>query len=582
MKKRLISLIVVAVFCALLMPNLSACSIGVEDLAGYVASIENASAVGIGKMSVTKSSVKARASAQAGVMAVPVTLDNVSAEQTKDYLLTATETEDGYEYEKLSFTKIENSLFGEVKGEKEYVSADGTLSFFANKGFKYTVLVDGEEVFSEIEDNFAEDENKKQGVITLSGLEEGKTYVVRHRGKGKEKVLTQDEMKAHISRVYVSGNFTFVVFVGKDGVDTKFYSGNDVRFFESKNQNFGGRYNLEENHCRSFIIDNESGHVYSLDDTYIDSTYDGMVKAEYSEGNRLLYDLSVNEKDELVFTPIITNKNIWVNSFFSDKYGRKYICADFGQNGEYYDEQTNSIFYTSGVYGENKYYKNSNGEAVKVENSTIDIMVNNEWGTRSEEHQIEKFFVIEKDNSKRELTDNDNFYFIKFNDTVPWVCASVENGWVKRADSFSSKAIIDFYNYILEEKRYYAYNDAGLYHSVRYSINKYDTTDYNSTLFDDGILFTMREGNFSYCKDIWNCLKNKTEITYITILSNCEEVSTDEDKNSKRVFAKVGLNGEVYYTVKEAIVGGERTYEAVEAGSYEGNATSFTLQPLNR
>ena len=582
MKKRLISLIVVAVFCTLLMPNLSACSIGVEDLAGYVASIGNASAVGIGKMSVTKNSVKARANTQAGVMAVPVAFDNVSAEQTKDYLLTATETEDGYEYEKLSFTKIENSLFGEVKGEKEYVSADGTLSFFANKGFKYTVLVDGEEVFSEIEDNFAEDENKKQGVITLNGLEEGKTYVVRHRGKGKEKVLTQDEMKAHISRVYVSGNFTFVVFVGKNGIDNSGRGFNGVINYKQNNRNFGGRYNLEENHCRSFIIDNESGHVYSLDDTYIDRTYDGMVIGEDSEGNRLLYDLSVNDNDELVFTPIITNKNIWVYSFFRDKYGRKYICANFGQDDEYYDEQTNSIIYNLDDRKRGKYYKNSNGEAVKVENSTIEITVNNEWGTRSEEHQIEKFFVIKKDNSKRELTGSDNFYLIVFehDSELPWVCASVENGWVKRFGEFNGYAV-EYYNYISEEKEYYAFGSSP-HDYVRYSINQYDTTDYNSTLFDDGILFTMREGNFSYCKDIWNCLKNKTEITYITILSNCEEVSTDEDKNPKRIFAKVGLNGEVYYTVKETIVGGERTYEAVEAGSYEGNATSFTLQPLNR
>ncbi len=578
MKKRLISLIVVAVFCALLMPNLSACSIGVEDLAGYVASIENASAVGIGKMSVTKSSVKAHTNAQAGVMAVPVTLDNASAEQTKDYLLTATETEDGYEYEKLSFTKIENSLFGEVKGEKEYVSADGTLSFFANKGFKYTVLVDGEEVFSEIEDNSAEDENKKQGVITLSGLEEGKTYVVRHRGKGKEKVLTQDEMKAHISRVYVSGNFTFVVFVGKNGVDDNGIGFNGVISYKHNNANFGGRYALEENHCRSFIIDNESGHVYSLDDTYIDSTYDGMVKAEDSECNRLLYDLSVNENDELVFTPIIKNKNIWVSTFFKDKYGTKYICADFGQDDEYYDEQTNSIIYASNGSKRGKYCKNSNAEAVMVENSTIEITVNNEWGTRSEERQIEKFFIIEKNNIKRELTDNDNFYLIKFNDTVPWVYSAVKNGWVKRFGEFNSYAL-DYYNYISEEKEYYAYVENRNY--IRYGINQYDTTEYNSALFDDGILFFMRDGNFSYCKDMWNCLRNQIEIKYITILSNCGEVSID-DKNPKRVFAKVGLDGEVYYTVKETIVGGKRMYEAVEAGSYEGNATSFTLQPLNR
>ena len=149
---------------------------------------------------------------------------------------------------------------------------------------------------------------------------------------------------------------------------------------------------------------------------------------------------------------------------------------------------------------------------------------------------------------------------------------------MKRFGEFKGYAL-DYYNYISEEKEYYAYVENR--NCIRYSINQYDTTEYNSALFDDGILFFMRDGNFSYCKDMWNCLRNQIEIKYITILSNCGEVSID-DKNPKRVFAKVGLDGEVYYTVKETIVGGERTYEAVAAGSYEGNATSFTLQPLNR
>ena len=390
MKKRLISLIVVAVFCALLMPNLSACSGGVEDLSGYVASIENASAVGIGKMSVNKSSVKAHTNAQAGVMAVPVALDNASMEQTKDYLLTATETEDGYEYDKLSFTKIENSLFGEVKGEKEYKSDDGTLSFFANKGFKYTVLVDGEEVFSEIEDNFAEDENKKQGVITLSGLEEGKTYVVRYRGKGKEKVLTQDEMKAHISRVYVSGNFTFVVFVGKDGYDD---------YSSGYNWQFGGKFHdTEESRCKSFVIDNESGRVYSLKDIHVQRTYDGMaiVEKENENGDNqaLLYDLSVNENDELLFTPIITNENLGVGTFFKDKYGRKYVQVGYNDQLDwYYDESTNAFFFSK-----RNYLKNSKGEAVRVKKPRLKLSLkrngamNNGTNTKQHEKSISCMF----------------------------------------------------------------------------------------------------------------------------------------------------------------------------------------------
>lgn len=575
MKKRLISLIVVAVFCALLMPNLSACSIGVEDLAGYVASIENASAVGIGKMSVTKNSVKARANTQAGVIAVPVALDNVYAEQTKDYLLTATETEDGYEYEKLSFTKIENSLFGEVKGEKEYVSADGTLSFFANKGFKYTVLVDGEEVFSEIEDNFAEDENKKQGVITLSGLEEGKTYVVRHRGKGKEKVLTQDEMKAHISRVYVSGNFTFVVFVGKNGYD----NGNG----------FGGQFNdTEESRCRSFVIDNESGRVYSLKDTYVRRTYDGMVIVEKENENggvnqALLYDLSVNENDELVFTPIITNENLRVGEFFKDKYGRKYIQVDNMQLDGYYDEKTNALFWGADFdkleNSVNYYRKNSNGEAVRVEKAEIKVVVkkkwNEQWHEYEETREIRKLYVFTENGKDRELNEKDNFYLT---DEGVESCYSkmdyanvVENGWIKE-DGFT------LYNYLSEKNvKYYEYSCP--YKTVQ-AINS-EATGYDSPLFDDGVLFVMRDGDLCYCENLWECMKNQIEVEYKTILSGCLYDGYNENLG-QIVFKKAGINGEVYYTVKETIVGGKRRYEAVEAGSYEGNATSFTLQPLNR
>ena len=578
MKKRLISLIVVAVFCALLMPNLSACSIGVEDLAGYVASIENASAVGIGKMSVTKNSVKARANTQAGVIAVPVALDNVSAEQTKDYLLTATETEDGYEYEKLSFTKIENNLFGEVKGEKEYVSADGTLSFFANKGFKYTVLVDGEEVFSEIEDNFAEDENKKQGVITLSGFEEGKTYVVRHRGKGKEKVLTQDEMKAHISRVYVSGNFTFVVFVGKDGYDD--YSG-------GYNWRFGGKFHdTEESRCKSFVIDNESGRVYSLKDTYVQRTYDGMVIVEKENENGgvnqpLLYDVSVNENDELVFTPIITNENLRVGEFFKDKYGRKYIQVDNMQLDGYYDEKTNALFWgfdtVNWEKGENDYHKNSKGEAVRVEKAEIKVVVKKKWNEQWHEYEttqkIDKLYVLDENGKERELNEKDSFYLLNSEYFWDKECnhIAVENGWIKEGG-------FTLYNYLSEKNvKYYEYSCP--YKTVQ-AINS-EATGYDSPLFDDGVLFVMRDGDLCYSENIWECMKKQIEVEYKTILSGCIYDGYNENLG-QIVFKKAGINGEVYYTVKETIVGGERTYEAVEAGSYEGIATSFTLQPLNR
>ena len=107
-----------------------------------------------------------------------------------------------------------------------------------------------------------------------------------------------------------------------------------------------------------------------------------------------------------------------------------------------------------------------------------------------------------------------------------------------------------------------------------------NSSDY-SAFFDDGVLFFINDNNLYYCKDIWECMKNQTEVEYKTILNGCICDGYNENLGQP-VLKKTGINGEVYYTVKETIVGGERTYEAVEAGSYEGNASSFTLQPLNR
>ena len=124
-----------------------------------------------------------------------------------------------------------------------------------------------------MEDNDNNDVNKKQGVITLDNLEGDKTYLVKYHGKGKKKTLTQDQMKSKIIRVYVSGEFTFVTFMPKDKENEMF------NFNRNSNRDIGGKYYLEEYHMRSFAIDNESGHVYSLDNVNINCTRDGMALA---------------------------------------------------------------------------------------------------------------------------------------------------------------------------------------------------------------------------------------------------------------------------------------------------------------
>ena len=68
-------------------------------------------------------------------------------------------------------------------------------------------------------------------------LEGDKTYLVKYHGKGKKKTLTQDQMKYKISRVYVSGGFTFITLISKDSKDQEvpYDLTGDSNFFIGKN-----------------------------------------------------------------------------------------------------------------------------------------------------------------------------------------------------------------------------------------------------------------------------------------------------------------------------------------------------------
>lgn len=273
--KKVLGGLFVLLTSAFCLPNLTSCSYGVDDLTGYVANIENASSIGIGSINTSNTNVKK----QKNVVRKENNQDN-------EYLLTATENENGeINYEELIFTKFESG-FEEINGEENYIakreedintkinsiqhgvvnikskngfeyrlidkngnsltdwktgekgntkfyditedkenitiesrSEKGKISFFVNEGFKYTISLNDKIIVENMSDNDNNDINKKQGVITLDNLEGDKTYLVKYHGKGKKKTLTQDQMKYKISRVYVSGGFTFITLISKDSKD---------------------------------------------------------------------------------------------------------------------------------------------------------------------------------------------------------------------------------------------------------------------------------------------------------------------------------------------------------------------------
>ena len=629
--KKVLGGLFVLLTSAFCLPNLTSCSYGVDDLTGYVANIENASSIGIGSIHTSNTNVKK----QKNVVRKENNQDN-------EYLLTATENENGeINYEELIFTKFESG-FEEINGEENYIakreedintkinsiqhgvvnikskngfeyrlvdkngnlltdwktgengntkfyditedkenikiesrSEKGKISFFVNEGFKYTISLNDKIIIENMEDNDKNDVNKKQGVITLDNLEGDKTYLVKYHGKGKKKTLTQDQMKSKIIRVYVSGGFTFVTFIPKNNeneIEKRIYNDFHKRvFFGNSNINIGGKYYLEEYHMRSFVIDNESGHVYSLDNININCTRDGMFWASFEEKPTYLYDLSVNQKDELVFLPLIEKENICRSEFFEDKYGRKYVCADILKT-EIFDEEKNMLVYKQD-YSLNMplYCQNSNNEAIKVE--------------RTQQDYLFKFYVLDEEGQKRELNKNDNFYIYFYN----YKKIHVENGWIKEVGyldkylngsySFGHGNYRDFKFYNLDLTESYNLGD-------RLVTNEEDMDFFYDEIKDKLNIDFFNENNFLYFKDndlycledIWNFMSGKTTKKEYKILGNCR-VDIDENKNFR--LTQPGINGDKYYNLVKTKENGKVKYEVVEAGSYIATAEEIILQPLN-
>ena len=612
-------------FC---LPNLTSCSYGVDDLTGYVANIENASSIGIGSINTSNTNVKK----QKNIIRKENNQDN-------EYLLTATENENGeINYEELIFTKFESG-FEEINGEENYIakreedintkinsiqhgvvniksksgfeyrlldkngnsltdwkagengntkfyditedkenikiesrSEKGKISFFVNEGFKYTISLNDKIIIENMEDNDNNDVNKKQGVITLDNLEGDKTYLVKYHGKGKKKTLTQDQMKSKIIRVYVSGGFTFVTFIPKNNeIEKRIYNKLSKReFFGNSNVFIGGKYYLEEYHMRSFVIDNESGHVYSLDNININCTRDGMVLASFEEKPTYLYDLSVNQKDELVFLPLIANENIFCgNDFFEDKYGRKYVCADISE-AEIFDEEKNMLVYKGYTSEIPLYCKNSDNEIIKVE--------------RAQQYYkgyIYKFYVLDEEGQKRELNENDNFY-IYFCD---YKKIKVENGWIKEVGYLNGYNIyvggncrdFKFYNLDLTESydlgERLVTNEENIYLLDNEIVDKL-----NIDFLNENNLLYFKDNDLYCLEDIWNFMSCKTDKKEYKILGNCR---VDFDENYNFRLTQTGINGDKYYNLVKTKENGKIKYEVVEAGSYIATAEEIILQQLN-
>ena len=355
------------------------------DLAGYVANIGNATALGISSESKENTSEKASYNVYDIETGVPLSLsrrvtsrlslmasytsngaygsdiqfsedffdkgngslvENDSPVRTgKSYLVMSTVSYDANAPEadktgltKVTFTKIvTENVTTETTGTKYIVASAGAISIPATEGFTYTVYHNESLVYNEVRDNGASDTDAKVGVIVLDNLIDGTVYKVIYKGIGVETTLTQDEIGAEVEKMYVAGGYTFISFVPsalyrRPADEDLEYDYDGVAKYD--------KCDYFSNIARqSFVIDNATGYVYQIKDFPIDTVKDGLI---ISSGK--YYDMSVADNGELNFIQVVRNETITVYNAFKDKYGNKYVQNDVLSA---YDEENRTVYYTA-------------------------------------------------------------------------------------------------------------------------------------------------------------------------------------------------------------------------------------------
>jgi hypothetical protein len=254
------------------------------NLEGYIANIENATALGIAQQnhSNAKKNVKNK--------------NNYSDNENINYIYMSTEEFSANDPEanengltKVTFTKIiTNNITTEITGTKYITAKAGSITIPATEGFKYSIYENESIMYTDVQDNDSRDKNEKAGVIVLDNLTNNVTYKVLYTGIGEEITLTQEEIEGEIDKLYVLDNYTFISYVPKG---TSLRPSDNFIKYDKKGIALYDKVNYFSNNTRqSFVIDNSTGYIYYLKNFSIDSIEKGLFISSNTH-----YDMKLND-----------------------------------------------------------------------------------------------------------------------------------------------------------------------------------------------------------------------------------------------------------------------------------------------
>jgi hypothetical protein len=332
-------------------------------------------------------------------------------------------------------------------------SKNASISFTAFEGFTYQIQFDEKVLLEELVDNDNNDSNFKKGVITLFGLTEVLLYDVIYDGYLILEEISQEEVDGQVDKLFVLNQYTFISFVplnqnprpsnyelilDYDGVATY----DKVNYFSSSTR-------------QSFVIDNNSGFIYNIQNTTITNLSGGCITMSNSS---FPYDLRIDDNDNLQFYTIFTNNTVKNYGCFKDKYGHKYINNN---KFNFYDQETNTYYY---VFSDSRYNEETIANQGKTnflltdKNEAIKIEYLLGLSETSSSNRILSIKRIDLNNEHKDLNLEDSFkVYYKIQSASGnylnspynglWTIHEVKNGI---AFGFRNTIVENFFNYSVQ------------------------------------------------------------------------------------------------------------------------------------
>ena len=547
MKKIIVAIMATLSMSVMSSVTLSGCSNGEKvswmgDLTGYVASIQDATALGISK--------------------------KAGEENEVDYQKT------GVGEIKIAYASTQNS-YAKKGGDKNYIIKT-TNEYSANAP-----------------------ESTQSGIVRVTFKKtEGK------EGENDKAVITQDEVGGEIDKLYVMENYTFVSYVPEGS--SKRPADVDLSFDTDGIAAYDKCDYFSSSDRQSFIIDNTTGYIYKIKNFYIKKISGGCLLSsndnliyDFKINERDEVEIfSLFQNDNVVWFSCFKDK--YGNKFIQNN---RLILYDESTNTYFYvfSEPEHEIQFLQNV----NYELTSNNECIQIvyDNSfrfgqpseIIDASIILENG-KKRDLTLNDVFDVYYDTYKANndfhysweegstavesvglLGSNDEYWGSNRSINNRAVCR-VENGVLygySHFTKYTSGFTVTKYDAVMGQ--YTEYTAGGAYYNVKY-LEKYGivTVFFNGTLYYYynifGTLDGFEAGNYS------NTLSLTEDCAFqpIKVLENC---SLSDDYVSVLTY---GVAGNTYYDIVAEEIDGEIVIKQYVKGTYQKPQIKVVLQPLNR